>query len=33
MGAEADLNASPTRPKPYVHVRNGNEMLTEMKAK
>ena len=31
--AKTDSNASPTRPKPYVHVRNGNEMVTEMKAK
>ena len=33
MGAEADSNGSPKRLKLYSDVRNGNEMLTEMKAK
>lgn len=33
MGAEADSNGSPELFKPCVHVRNGNEMVTEMEAK
>ena len=31
--AETDSNASPKHPKPYVHVRNGNDMRTGMTAK
>jgi len=33
MGAEADSNGYPELFKPCVHVRSGNEMVTEMEAK
>ncbi len=33
MGAEADSNGYHKLFKPYVHVRSGNEMVTEMEAK